>query len=153
MIDDLRRRTVLRGAVASAALLQGRGFAQVGPNDKVIPWNDQPPPVPPPFASMAKGLTPWEELNSWITSNNKFFSMARYERPVVDERSWRLDIDGLVAKPLTFTLAELKSLPRREVICTIECSGSNGLPFVTSAIGNARWVGASLSETLIRAQN
>ena len=84
---------------------------------------------------MAKGLTPWEELNSWITSRNKFFSMARYERPVVwHERSWRLDIDGLVAKPLTFTLAELKSLPRREVICTIECSGSNGLPFVTSPL-------------------
>ena len=70
--------------MASAALLQGRGFAQVGPNDKVIPWNDQPPPVPPPFASMAKGLTPWEELNSWITSNNKFFGVAHGPWPMAE---------------------------------------------------------------------
>ncbi len=152
MIHDIQRRAILGGALAGAALLRDRAVAQTVPNETVIPWSDQPPLVPPPFANIAKGLTPWEGLDTWITPNEKFFSMARYERPVVDEKNWRLDVSGMVAKPLTFTLNEMKSLPRREVTCTVECSGSNGLPFVASAIGNAKWAGASLAEVLRKAQ-
>jgi DMSO/TMAO reductase YedYZ molybdopterin-dependent catalytic subunit len=58
----------------------------------------------------------------------------------------------MVAKPATLALDELKSLPRHEVTSTLECSGNNGLPFATSTIGNARWAGASLAETLRTAQ-
>ena len=50
------------------------------------------------------------------------------------------------------TLADLKALPRREVLSTVECSGSNGLPFARSAIGNAKWAGASLADILKAAQ-
>jgi DMSO/TMAO reductase YedYZ molybdopterin-dependent catalytic subunit len=99
-----------------------------------------------------EGQTHWEDLDSWITPNNRFFSIAHYDRPVVDAKTWRLDVAGLVDKPVTFTLDELKSRPRHEVISTLECSGNNGLPFATSTIGNARWAGASLAETLRAAQ-
>ena len=58
----------------------------------------------------------------------------------------------MVAKPLTLTLDEVKALPRQEVISTIECSGNDGLPFLTSAVGNARWAGASLADMLKAAQ-
>jgi DMSO/TMAO reductase YedYZ molybdopterin-dependent catalytic subunit len=53
---------------------------------------------------------------------------------------------------LTYTLNELKALPQQEVTSTLECAGNNGLPFLTSAIGNARWSGASLTEILKSAQ-
>jgi DMSO/TMAO reductase YedYZ molybdopterin-dependent catalytic subunit len=152
MTNEMQRRTVLGGAIAGAALLQGRAFAQFGPNQKVIPWSDQPPPVPPPLANEVKGLTRWEDLDSWITPNDKFFSIAHYNRPVIEEKAWRLDVAGMVAKPLTFTLNDLKSLPRQEVTSALECSGSNGFPFNPSLIGNARWAGASLAETLRTAQ-
>ena len=58
----------------------------------------------------------------------------------------------MVSKPLTFTVTELRSLPRQEVTSTIECAGNNGLPFLTSAVGNARWAGASLAAILRSAQ-
>jgi hypothetical protein len=64
MTTRLQRRTVLGGAIAGAALLQGRAFAQSGPNPTVIPWSDQPPPVPPPLENVVKGQTPWESLDS-----------------------------------------------------------------------------------------
>ena len=35
----------------------------------------------------------------------------------------------MVAKPVTFSLGELKALPRHEVTFTLECSGNNGFPF------------------------
>ena len=59
---------------------------------------------------------------------------------------------GMVAKPTTLTLDQFKAMPRQEVIITMECSGNDGLPFLQSAIGNARWAGASLAEMLNAAQ-
>lgn len=152
MYAELQRRAVLGGAIAGAVLLQGRAFAQSGPDQKAIPWSDQPPPVPPPLANVAKGQMHWEDLDSWITPNSEFFSIAHYNRPAIDETTWRLDVAGSVAKSSSLTLGDLKALPRQEVTSTIECSGNNGLPFLTSAIGNARWAGASLAETLRTAQ-
>ena len=152
MTTDLQRRVVLGGAVAGAAWLGGRAFAQPGANPVVIPWSDQPPPVPPPLANIIKGLTRWEDLDRWITPNEKWFSIAHYNRPVIDEKAWRLDVAGMVAKPLTLTIDELKAMPRQEVTSTIECSGNDGLPFLTSAVGNARWAGTSLAGLLNAAQ-
>jgi DMSO/TMAO reductase YedYZ molybdopterin-dependent catalytic subunit len=149
----LRRRTVLGNACAGLALLHGRAFAQGDAESaKLLPWIDQPPPVPSPLANAVKGQTLWEDLDSWITPNDRFFSVAHYDRPVIDEKAWRLDVAGMVAKPLTLTVSNLKSLPRQEVISTVECSGNNGLPFLSSMVGNARWAGASLAEMLRMAQ-
>src|ERR1700712_2604652 len=152
MPQELRRRIVLAGAFAGAALLQRHASAQPGANLKIIPWSDQPPAVPPPLKKVVMGQTRWEDLDSWITPNDKFFSIAHYDRPVIDEKAWRLEMAGVVAKPSTFTLNDLRSLPRQEIISTIECSGNNGLPFLTSTVGNARWVGASLAKMLQTAQ-
>ena len=150
----MQRRDLLRsGALAGIALLSDRAFAQSGTaGEKLIPWSDQPPPVPPPLANVAKGLTRWEDLGSWITPNDKFFSIAHYNRPEIDPKTWRLDVSGQVGNPTTLTLDQLKALPRREVIFTLECSGDNGLPFLQSSIGNAQWAGASLAEMLKAAQ-
>jgi DMSO/TMAO reductase YedYZ molybdopterin-dependent catalytic subunit len=149
MTMELKRRTVVSGAVAAGVLLQGRALAQSASGLRVIPWSDQPAPVPPPLANVVKGITPWESLDSWITPNDQFFSIAHYDRPIIEEKAWRLDVAGMVAKPMTLTLANLKALPRQEVTSTLECSGNNGLPFAVSTVGNARWAGASLA-TLLR---
>ncbi len=85
----LQRRTVLGGAIAGAALLQRGAYAQSGPNQKVIPWSDQPSPVPPPLANVAQGITPWESSDSWITPKDKWFSIAHIDRPVIDENARR----------------------------------------------------------------
>ena len=152
MAEELKRRNLLGDAIAGATVLQAREFAQSNPQQTVIPWSDQPPPVPPPLANAVKTLTRWEDLDSWITANNKFFSIAHYERPAIDEKAWRLDVAGMVAKPLTLTLDDLKALPRQEITSTIECFGNSGLPFLPNGIGNARWAETSLAETLRTAQ-
>jgi DMSO/TMAO reductase YedYZ molybdopterin-dependent catalytic subunit len=156
MMEELQRREVLFrvGALASGALLNKRAFAQTRPrSETLVPWIDQPPPVPAALANVIRDLTPWEELgSSWITPHERFFAIAHYDWPVIDEKTWRLDVAGLLAKPTALTLSELRILPRQEVISTIECSGSNGFPFNPSLIGNARWAGASLAEVLRAAQ-
>src|SRR6266540_5752612 len=97
----IRREFLVRGgAVAGIAMLQGHSFAQTGSAEKLVPWVDQPAPVPATAAAI-KALTPWEQLDAWITPNDKFFSIAHYNVPAIDEKNWRLDVTGLVAKPFT----------------------------------------------------
>ena len=154
-MEDLPRRDVLMrsGALAGILLLESQRFAgaaQAG--EKLIPWTDQPPALPPPAKAAVKDLVPWEELDHRITPNDKFFSVTHYQWPEIDPATWRLDVLGHVGAPTHLTLSDLKSRPRQDVTCTVECSGNNGLPFLTSAIGNARWGGTSLADILKAAQ-
>ncbi len=155
--ETIARRTLLaRGgsALAGLALLDSafaKAFA-VQPGEEVIPWLDQPPPVPPPAADIIQNLQRWEDLSSFITPNDKFYSIAHYERPAIDAQSWSLEISGLVRRPRSFSLAELRARPRREIIFTIECSGDRGLPFFLSAVSTARWAGTPLAPILAEAE-
>ncbi|MBR0653238.1 sulfite oxidase [Roseomonas terrae] len=147
-----RRDLVIGSAAAGLFLLaHGDGMAQAQEGARVIPWTDQPPPVPPPLASVARNLTSWENLDSWITPTDRFFEVGHYGWPEIDPASWQLAIEGHVDAPDRLSLAELKARPRQEVTFTLECSGNHGLPFLVSAIGNARWAGTSLAEVLRQA--
>ncbi len=134
-------------ALAGLALLNSpvSAFAlQAG--DKLIPWLDQRAENPVP--QVIGNQQTWEELSSWITPNDQFFSIAHYNRPEVDAAGWQLEIGGLVSKPMSLTLDDVKALPRRDVIFTLECSGNSGLPFFDTGIGNAQWTGTPLAALL-----
>jgi DMSO/TMAO reductase YedYZ molybdopterin-dependent catalytic subunit len=146
-----RRDLLLGGALMSIGLVSQSTLAQSS-DARIIPWDDQPAPVPPQAENVIKGLTRWEDLDTQVTPNDKFFSIAHYNRPQIDPQTWRLDVSGEISKPMSLTLDQLKALPRHEVTYTLECSGDNGLPFFQSAVGNARWAGASLADTLKAAQ-
>ena len=146
------RRTLLKDAGAAVAGLSvlrvtgGRAFGQTG--GEVIPWLDQPPPNPVPNA--VGNLLKWEALDTWLTPARNFFWVQHYGRPSLDAATWRLDISGLVARPRSLTLEQLKTRRRHEVDFTLECSGNTGFPFNTGAalLGNARWAGARLAPIL-----
>ena len=145
-----RREFIVQGSAALAALaiFQTR-FAQAFPSrtgETVIAWLDQPPPNPVPAVIQTQLV--WEDMDSWVTPNDKFFSIAHFDRPTIDANSWKLEIDGLVTKPLSLSLADLKARPRQEVVFTVECSGNHGFPFFTGGIGNARWAGTPLAAIL-----
>jgi DMSO/TMAO reductase YedYZ molybdopterin-dependent catalytic subunit len=55
---------------------------------------------------------------------------------------WRLAVDGMVARPVSFSLAELKSFPRRRHITMIQCE--EGWSYI------AEWAGVPLSHVLER---
>ena len=55
---------------------------------------------------------------------------------------WRFVVDGLVARPASFSLAELKSFPRRSHITMIQCE--EGWSYI------AEWTGVPLSHVLER---
>jgi DMSO/TMAO reductase YedYZ molybdopterin-dependent catalytic subunit len=145
-----RRELLVAGGatLATMALLNSR-LAQAAPlrqGEVVIPWLDQPEENPVP--EVIDNQLIWEEVDSWITPNDRFFGIAHYEWPEIDAGQWRLTIGGLVENPLSLALEDIKARPRQEVTYTIECSGNTGLPFFNGGIGNARWAGTPLGPLL-----
>jgi len=82
--------------------------------EEVIPWLDQPPESP--FPDNVGNLLKWEALDSWLIPAENFFFVNHYGQPDgPNEATWRDGIEGLVARPMSLALADLKARPRREV--------------------------------------
>ena len=47
----------------------------------------------------------WEQLSTRLTPADNFFFVSHYGHPVIDPTTWRLGIDGLVARPGSLSLA------------------------------------------------
>ncbi len=146
-----RRRLLKQGGSAIAGLsvlrVAGPTYAfQTPVTGEIIPWLDQPEPNPVPEV-IVRQLT-WEQLDSWITPPDQFFVIKHYNEPALTEQDYRLEIGGLVANPMTLTLADLQARTRQEVTFTMECSGNTGLPFFNGGVGNATWAGTPLAPLL-----
>src|SRR5262245_59010872 len=99
---------------------------------------------------------------SWTTRNDRFFVRSHLPVPIVDPATWRLEITGLVANPVTLSLADLKATPSTEAPITLECAGNgrglfklpntSGTQWERGAVGNAMWGGVKLPFVLRRAQ-
>lgn len=155
--QEIPRRTVLRTGAAGAAglttvAMSGPAAAFPGSADEVLPWLDQPAPIPPPAAGVVGHPLVWESLDSRLTPNEEFFTVKHYNEPQLTAAGYRLEVDGLVHRPRTVTLGALRTRPRRTVEFTLECSGNTGLPFFIGGVGNARWTGTPLRDLLRQAE-
>lgn len=104
--------------------------------------------------------TPLELLTDYLTPNDIFFVRSHWIPRMPDSKTWRLAIDGDVARPLSLSLAELKKLPRVEATCVLQCAGNGralhspvlpGVQWNYGAVGNARWAGVRVRDVLSRA--
>jgi len=151
MIHLSRRDALRAGAGFGMAALAG-GLPELAlalapqPGEEVLPWLDQPPPTAAPDVVGTQLV--WEQLDSWITPNDKFFTVQHYNKPVIAAQGWSLKVGGLVGKPLSLSLADLRARPRQEVNFALECSGNHGFPWFTGGVGNATWAGTPLAPIL-----
>lgn len=104
-----RRELLMRGALAGVAFASQRVFAQAA-ESRVIPWSDQPIAIPPPLQHVIKGLTRWEDLDSQITPNDKFFSIAHYNRRQIDPKTWRWTVADAM-NPANILCYEMNGAP------------------------------------------
>ena len=103
---------------------------------------------------------PLEGFQSFLTPVDQFFVRTHVYAPQVEVGSWKLQVSGEVANPLTLTMDELKKLPRVELIGVLECAGNGrsfyeptvpGAQWRYGAVGNARWAGVRLADVLKKA--
>lgn len=136
---------MIKGSVAFAALALARyplstfGFADPEEGAELIPFLDK--------QAGTNGIQ-WEKLTSWLTPNKEVYQVQHYGVPKVDVDKWKLEISGLVMKPRSLTLDDLKQRRRRTITATLECSGNNNGPGFMGAIGNVKWTGTPLAPLL-----
>jgi len=104
--------------------------------------------------------TPFDIAQSYLTPTSLFYIRSHFRAPTLDERSYRLRIDGAVRVPLSLTYDEIRQLPSETRVATLECAGNSrvflvpqvgGAQWELGAVGNAEWTGVALRSLLERA--
>lgn len=144
-MHSLTRREMIRRSVGFAALALSQyprslfGLENPAADETVVPFLDVQP---------RSKMLYWQDLRSWITPNSEVFAVSHYGTPEVDAARWRLEVSGLVRRPATFSLAEVRARKRRSVTATLECSGNSSNPGFMGAVGNVTWTGTPLAPLL-----
>ena len=151
-----RRREFLRtlgvtgvGALAGSALRVPAAWAKTPVEPELIVRNSWPEHWETTLEALGR---------EHFTSNERFFVRSHFPVPAVNASSWRLEVTGLVERPLSLTLADLKKLPQVDAEHVLECAGNGrglyalpntaGTQWERGAVGNARWAGPLLSTVL-----
>ncbi len=155
--STITRRTVLGSALGSAATLA------VAPRTSLAALTSGPRAFPPltqdeeqiPFTNDGQSGSRrtqlvWQELRDWHTPAEQLYEVSHYEKPE-DVADRELHITGLVDRPLTLTLGQIREMPSETYTAILECGGNGASPGFSGAIGNMRWTGTRLMPILERA--
>ena len=103
---------------------------------------------------------PLEGLRYDITPVGMHYLLIHFDIPEVDTEKWRLEVGGLVSRPLSLSLDEIKKRPARSLAVTMECAGNGrallsprptSVPWLLEAVGTAEWTGTPLAGILAEA--
>ncbi len=148
-----RRDLLLRGGlvVAGSLAAAGAGSLLLRRRGAVADARASfPVPRPPTTAVPAGADLPIRDLAPWRTANDVFYRIdTALSVPVVDPATWRLRVHGLVDRPLTLTIADLR---RRRIVhrwVTLTCVSNE---VGGDLVGNALWTGVLLSDLLKEAR-
>ena len=104
------------------------------------------------LATRNRGM-PLEGLRYPITPTGMHYLLVHFDVPDVNVAEWRLEVGGLVSKPVSLTLEEIKERPAVTIAVTMECAGNGrallaprpiSQPWLLEAIGTAEWTGTPL---------
>ncbi len=131
-------------------------YGQPSPYEsKIIRWISANPDMPGNGVSWS----PLHELQGTMTPNGLHYERHHNGVPDIDPATHILLVDGLVDKPLSFTIDALKRYPMQSRICFIECGGNSNSswhsrPIETAAayahglVSNAEWTGVPVKYLL-----
>lgn len=151
-MNNISRRKLIYGGVAATAGVAGLATAErIAKRYGLVPPDGSGIYGPGETLTYAcqrllTTRTPAREFPRSMISKNPF---ANEIEPPTDEfkrlqaggfKDWRLVVDGTVARPLSLSLADLKTLPVRSQITEVACE--EGWSYI------AEWIGTPLSEVL-----
>jgi DMSO/TMAO reductase YedYZ molybdopterin-dependent catalytic subunit/rhodanese-related sulfurtransferase len=95
-----------------------------------------------------------------VMPNARFYVRNHFDTPRLDPVSWRLEVTGLVDRPLRLSLRDLHNMRSETLVATLECAGNgrsgfdppaDGEQWQLGAVSTAEWTGVPLAEVLDRA--
>jgi DMSO/TMAO reductase YedYZ molybdopterin-dependent catalytic subunit len=100
---------------------------------------------------------PFDQLGDFITPSERFYIRSHFPTPELDPVAYRLSISGAVRNELSLSYADIRAMPSRTCVATLECAGNGrvflvppvpGAQWELGAVGNAEWTGVPLSVLL-----
>src|SRR3954454_15827679 len=100
---------------------------------------------------------PLEALSYDVTPVGLHYLLTHYDIPRVAPETWRLEVGGAVARPLSLSLDDLRSRPTVSTPVTFECAGNGralldprplSQPWLLEAVGTGSWTGTPLRSLL-----
>jgi DMSO/TMAO reductase YedYZ molybdopterin-dependent catalytic subunit len=143
------RREMLKGGLAVAGLgmlgIPDWALPALAQGETVVTFTDIPETVrweTPPD----RRLFDMRTLDSVFTPKDKFATTQHYGHPDVDPATFKLKVSGLVERPKTLSLDELKKMGSTDLVAGFECSGNRGP--LNGLCGNGKWTGVPLKTVL-----
>ncbi len=149
MPNQTSRRDVLRGSLALAGLsalgIPEWALPALAQGETLVPFTDIPDNVrweTPPDQRRLDVRT----IDGPFTPKDKFATTQHYGHPVVDPATFRLKVTGMIERPKSLSLDELKKMGSTDLVAGFECSGNRGP--LQGLCGNGRWTGVPLKAVL-----
>jgi DMSO/TMAO reductase YedYZ molybdopterin-dependent catalytic subunit len=146
------RREMLKAGLAVSGLgvlgITNWAIPALAQGETEVPFTDLPEKIEWVRGSDRR-LTDIRRINGPFTPADQFFTTQHYGQPVIDAAAFRLKISGLVERPRSLSLDELRKMPSTELVFGFECSG-NRRP-LQGLVSNGRWTGVPLRTVLEQA--
>lgn len=100
---------------------------------------------------------PLEALRHEVTPAGLHYCLIHFDIPYPEAHSWRLEVGGLVDRPLSLSLQDLRRMSARTRRVTLECAGNGraqvsprypSIPWVEEGVSTADWTGVPLAAVL-----
>ena len=144
------RRRVLKGGLAAAGLglfgLPEWAMPALAQGETLVPFTDYPANFATNPSEVVRVLD-IRTIAGALTPKDQFFTTQHYGHPTIDAAAFRLKISGLVERPKSFSLDDLKAMGKDDVVAGFECSG-NGRGRIQGFASNGRFTGVPLRKVL-----
>ena len=64
-----------------------------------------------------------------VMPNARFYVRNHFATPALNAETWRLEVHGLVERPMRLSLRDLQNLPSQTLVATLECAGNGRSAF------------------------
>ncbi len=81
---------------------------------------------------------PFDQLEDFITPSELFYIRSHFSTPELDPLAYRLSISGAVRNELSLSYADIRAMPSRTCVATLECAG-NSRVFMVPPVPGAQW--------------
>jgi len=146
------RRDILKTGLALAGLgivgIPEWVLPALAQGETVVPFLDFPERVITNPAADRR-IIDIRTIDGPFTPKDQWFTTQHYGHPKVDVATYQLKVSGLVDKPQSLSLDDLRKMGGRELVAGFECSGNRGP--LQGLSSNARWTGVPLKTVLDKA--
>ncbi|MDP6609532.1 MAG: molybdopterin-dependent oxidoreductase [Vicinamibacterales bacterium] len=149
---DSTRRDLVKGGLAAAGLgilgIPEWAVPAMAQDETLVEFTDLPDPL-----TLVRGpesrMIDVRMIDGKFIDRDIFATTQHFGHPELDEATYRLEVSGLVDRPLSLSMSDLRAMAGEEMAIGFECSGNRGP--INGLSGNGLWSGVPLRDVLNRA--